>query len=415
MADKIVPAGCAAQASGSVAAPAANEAHAARLVIAVAPDSFKGALSAGGVAKAVADGFARVFPDAEFRLIPMADGGEGTVEAWAESRDAEIITLSVRDPLMRPVSACFAYDSKDATAVIEMAAADGLPLLKTEERNPLVTTTYGTGEMILRALDLGARHIILGIGGSATNDGGAGMAAALGARFIDGSGRELPQGGAALADLASIDISGMDKRLASVEFEVACDVVNPLCGKEGASAVYGPQKGASAQDVERLDAALRHYAEIAVKCGIAGADDAVKAGAGAAGGLGFGLSVFCGAKLRRGVRIIADSVSLARKLEGCSLVITGEGRMDSQTVNGKTPAGVAEVARAAGVPCIAICGCVGAGYEAVHAAGIEAVVPVAHGFFDPADPSRGAVERITACAEETARLMALRFSGPVRK
>lgn len=378
-----------------------------KLKIAVAPDSFKGALSAGGVAKAIASGFAKVFPNAEFRLIPMADGGEGTVEAWAENKNAEMITVTVSDPLLRPVEAVFAYQEEEHTAVIEMAAANGLPLLKLEERNPLATSTFGTGEMILKALDLGARHIILGIGGSATNDGGTGMAAALGVKFLDAKGKVLPKKGGALSRLAAIDVSGIDKRLSKVKFEVACDVTNPLCGPNGASAVYGPQKGASPADVKKLDSALAHLADIAVKCGIADKGAAELPGAGAAGGLGFGLSVFCGAKLRRGVRIIADSVDLLKKLKGCSLVITGEGRLDSQTVNGKTPAGVAEVAKKAGVKCIAICGCVGSGYEAVHKVGIESVIPVAHGFFDPADPSLGAVERISACAEETARLLSV--------
>lgn len=375
------------------------------LKIAVAPDSFKGALSAGGVAKSIAGGFAKVFPHAEYRLIPMADGGEGTVEAWAESKNAEMVTVTVSDPLLRPVKAVFAYQKKERTAVIEMAAANGLPLLKLDERNPLETSTFGTGELILKALDLGANHIILGIGGSATNDGGTGMAAALGVRFLDAKGKMLPRKGGAISRLASIDVSGLDKRLASVKFEVACDVTNPLCGSNGASAVYGPQKGASPADVKKLDSALAHLAEIVAECGLADKAAADFPGAGAAGGLGYGLSVFCGAELRRGVRIIADSVGLLKKLKGCNLVITGEGRLDSQTVNGKTPAGVAEVAKKAKVKCIAICGCVGTGYEAVHQIGIEAVIPVAHGLFDPAEPSRGAVERITACAEETARVL----------
>lgn len=381
-----------------------------KMIIAVAPDSFKGALSAGGVAKAIASGFSAVFPKAEFRLIPMADGGEGTVEAWAESKNAEMVTVTVSDPLLRPVDATFAYQKKERTAVIEMAAANGLPLLKLGERNPVSTSTYGTGELILKALDLGAKHIILGIGGSATNDGGTGMASALGIRFLDAKGKVLPKNGGALSRLAAIDMSGLDKRLSSVKLEVACDVTNPLCGPNGASAVYGPQKGASPKDVKKLDSALLRLADIVAKCGIADKASAEYPGAGAAGGLGFGLSVFCGAKLRRGVKIIADSVGLVGQLKGCRFVITGEGRLDSQTVNGKTPAGVAEAAKKAGVPCIAICGCIGSGYEAVHDIGIEAVIPVAHGFFDPADPSRGAVERITACAEETARLLAVKWS-----
>ncbi len=376
--------------------------------IAIAPDSFKGALSAEGVAKAIADGLAESFPKAEFRLIPMADGGEGTVDAWAASTEALRITAIVKDPLGRPVKAEYAYNAATHTAVIEMAAASGLPLLATDERNPLVTSTYGTGELVRDALNHGARHIILGIGGSATNDGGTGMAAALGVRFLDAKGRELPPGGAALARLASLDMSGLDPRVAKTRFEAACDVTNPLCGALGASAIYGPQKGASKKDVKALDAALLHFAEVAKATkGISRRADPKAAGAGAAGGLGFGLMAFCRAKLRRGVKIIAESVKLRERLEGCDLVITGEGRLDSQTVNGKTPAGVAKVAKLVGVPCIAICGCVGEGYEAVHKIGISSVIPVAHGFFDPENPSKGAHERIRACAVEVGRLLKL--------
>ena len=378
-------------------------------IFAIAPDSFKGAISAEGAARAIAEGLSASFPKAEFRLIPMADGGEGTVDAWAASTAATRIRATVRDPLGRPVKAEYAFEATSRTAVIEMAAASGLPLLVPGERNPLATSTYGTGELVRDALDHGARHIILGIGGSATNDGGAGLASALGVRLLDAKGRELTPGGAALARLAEIDLSDLDPRIAKTRFEAACDVTNPLCGPSGASAVYGPQKGASQKDVGTLDAALRHLAEVAASTpGIAKRASPETPGAGAAGGLGFGLLAFCGARLRSGVKIIAESVGLRERLAGCDLVITGEGRLDAQTMNGKTPAGVAQAARRAGVPCIAICGCVGEGYEAVHKIGIEAVVPVAHGYFDPDDPSKGAVARIRACAAETGRLLALR-------
>ena len=377
-------------------------------VIAIAPDSFKGALSAEGVARAIAEGLAASFPSAEFRLIPMADGGEGTVDAWAASAGARRIRTVAQDPIGRPVKAEYAYDPDSRTAVIEMAAASGLPLLASGERNPLVTSTRGTGELVRDALDRGARHIILGIGGSATNDGGAGMASALGVRLLDAKGRALPPGGAALARLDSIDLSGLDPRVAKTRFEAACDVTNPLCGPSGASAVYGPQKGATPKDVKTLDAALRHFAEVVSSTrGVSRRANPEAAGAGAAGGLGFGLMAFCGAKLRSGVKIIAESVGLRERLKGCDLVITGEGRLDAQTVNGKTPAGVARVARQAGVPCVAICGCVGEGYEAVHRIGIASVIPVAHGFFDPDNPSKGAHERIRACAVEVGRLLKL--------
>ena len=377
-------------------------------VIAIAPDSFKGALDAAGVAKAIADGIRRVFPKAGIVQIPMADGGEGTVDAWAAAKNAKRITVTVSDPLGRPVDATFAYDELSKTAVLEMAAASGLPLLRHDERNPLVTSTYGTGELIRAALDLGSRHIILGIGGSATNDGGAGMAAALGARLLDKHGRSLPLGGAALSRLASIDMTNFDSRIKKVKFEVACDVTNPLCGENGASAVYGPQKGASKADVKKLDAALENFGKVVLGTLSQKNDFSPLApGAGAAGGLGFGLSAFCGARLKRGVEIIAKSVGLRDKIKGCNLVITGEGRLDSQTVNGKTPAGVAAAAKKEGVDCIAICGCVGDGYEAVHKIGIDAVVPISHGFFDPMNPSKGAHDRISKAAEETARLVFL--------
>ncbi len=377
-------------------------------VIARAPDSFKGAISAIGAALAIGDGLLESFPTAKLRIIPMADGGEGTVDAWAACTEAMRIKAKVQDPIGRPVTAEYAYNAATHTAVIEMAAASGLPLLASDERNPLVTSTYGTGELVRDAFNRGARHIILGIGGSATNDGGTGMAAALGVRFLDAKGRELPPGGAALARLASIDMSGLDPRVAKTRFEAACDVTNPLCGPSGASAVYGPQKGASKKDVKTLDAALLIFAEVAACTpGIGKRAKPEAAGAGAAGGLGFGLMAFCGAKLRSGVKIIAESVKLRERIEGCDLVITGEGRLDAQTVNGKTPAGVAKVARQVGVPCLAICGCVGEGYEAVHKIGISSVIPVAHGFFDPENPSKGAHERIRACAVEVGRLLKL--------
>lgn len=360
----------------------------------------------------MAKGFSQVLEDTEILLIPMADGGEGTVDAWAASVGASKVVADVHDPLMRPIKAEFAYDEASRTAVIEMAAASGLPLLKPDERDPMRTTTFGTGELMKAALDLGAREIILGIGGSATNDGGTGMASALGVRLLDAQGRALPHGASALARLAAIDTSTLDRLIAKTRIRAACDVTNPLLGPNGASAVYGPQKGAAKRDVAVLDKALAHLADIVSRTddllGTAAPD---APGAGAAGGLGFGLMAFCGAKLESGVKLIARSVRLADRLKGCDLVVTGEGRMDSQTANGKTPAGVASVAKRLGIPCVAICGCVGEGYEAVHAIGIDAVVPIAHGVFDPDNPSIGARERIRAAAVETARILALGIRG----
>ena len=377
-----------------------------RPLIAIAPDSFKGALDAADVAAALAKGLKRALPRARFRLIPMADGGEGTVTAWAAATGAAQIRARVQDPLGRRVTAVYARDDRRHVAMIEMAAASGLPRLALHERNPLITSTTGTGELIRHALDCGARTLLIGIGGSATNDGGVGMATALGARFFDRRGAELPPGGGALRRLHRIDLAGLDPRLATLRVEAACDVSNPLCGSTGAAAVYGPQKGATPVMVKQLDAGLARLAAVAMEQNPAWRGLATHPGAGAAGGLGFGLMAFCGATLRRGVELVADAVGLERRLRGCDLVITGEGRLDSQTVNGKTPAGVAAIAKRLGIPVIAICGCLGDGYEAVHAIGIDAVFPIAHGFFDPARPAIGAAARIAACAEEVGRLLA---------
>jgi glycerate kinase len=379
-------------------------------IIAIAPDSFKGALGAADVAAAIAAGLKRAWPEARFRLIPMADGGEGTVDAWAAATRASLVKAKVHDPLGRIITATYARDVKRHLAVMEMATASGLPLLALGERNPLVTSTGGTGDLIRHALDSGARQILIGIGGSATNDGGVGLATALGARFLDRHGQPLPPGGGALRDLHHIDLAGLDPRLGKLRLDVACDVTNPLCGKQGAATVYGPQKGASPADVRQLDAGLARLAKVVAAQDPSLADLATRSGAGAAGGLGFGLMAFCGATLRRGVELVADAVKLERRLRNCSLVITGEGRMDAQTVQGKTPMGVAAVAQRLGIPVIAICGCLGKGYEAVHQVGIAAVFPVAHGFFDPEHPAIGAVERIQACAEETGRLLALKMA-----
>ncbi len=386
-----------------------------RLTIAIAPEAFKGALSAAHVAAVLADGLRAGLPGARFRLIPMADGGEGTVDAWAAATGATRCRARVHDPLGRPILAGYARDTRRRTAVIEMAAASGLPLLAADERNPLLTSTRGTGELIRHALDHGARRLLIGIGGSATNDGGVGMAAALGVRLLDRHGRDLPPGGGALLRLHRIDDTGLDPRLRHTELEVACDVTNPLCGRNGASAVYGPQKGATPSQVRTLDTALARLAAVVGAARPDLANLAEAAGAGAAGGLGYGLMIFGGARLGRGVEYVAKAVRLAQRLRGCDLVVTGEGRLDGQTVNGKTPVGVAAVAQRLGIPVIAICGCLGDGYEAVHAAGIDAVFPVAHGLFDPAHPARGARARIRACAVEVSRLLAVKLISDGRR
>jgi glycerate kinase len=311
----------------------------------VAPDKFKGSLTAQEAARAIERGLrgsGRAFE--AIVSIPMADGGEGTVEAFLAG-GARRMSVTVRGPLGEPVSATFALDG--AAAIVEMSAGSGLLLLPSEKRDALRATSFGTGELIRAALDERAERILVGIGGSATNDAGAGMLAALGARLLDESGSDLEPGGAALARLAKIDLKGLDPRLKSVAIDVAADVDNPLCGPNGASAIFGPQKGASPDDVRVLDRALAHFADVSVAA--LGADHRNDPGAGAAGGLGFALRVFLGARLRPGVEIVAELRGLPEALAGANAVYTGEGSIDEQTLAGKTVAGVARLARAAGV------------------------------------------------------------------
>ena len=346
--------------------------------IVVAPDSFKGSASAREVAEAVAEGLRRGLPGVQVETVPMADGGEGTVEAVVAATGGRYVEVQATGPLGEPVRARFGLLGDGATAVIEMAAASGLPLVPPERRNPMVATTYGTGQLIRAALDRGARRLIIGIGGSATVDGGVGMAQALGARFLDARGRELGPGGGALDRLERIDLSGMDPRLRTAEILVACDVTNPLYGPEGAAAVFGPQKGATPEMVAQLDANLRRLAEVIRRD--LGVDVSTLPGGGAAGGLGAGLVAFCGAHLRPGVELVMEAVGLERRLQGADLVVTGEGALDRQTPFGKTPAGVGRLARRLGIPAVAIVGSIGEGVdretlEACGLAGIVSIVP----------------------------------------
>lgn len=346
--------------------------------IVVAPDSFKGSATARQVAEAIARGLRRTLPDTRVDTVPMADGGEGTVEALVDATGGRYVEVEVTGPLGEPVHACFGMLGDGSTAVIEMAAASGLPLVPPERRNPMVTTTYGTGELIRAALDRGARRIIIGIGGSATVDGGVGMAQALGARFLDASGNPLGWGGGVLARLDRIDLSAMDPRLRDAELLVACDVSNPLYGPEGAAPVFGPQKGATPAMVAVLDANLRHLADV-IRRDI-GMDVSTLRGGGAAGGLGAGLVAFCGARLRPGVELVIEAVNLEARLQGADLVVTGEGALDRQTPFGKTPAGVGRLARRLGIPAVAIVGSIGEGVdrqvlEACGLAGICSIVP----------------------------------------
>lgn len=345
--------------------------------IVVACDSYKGSCSSVKAVQYIKKGVLRACPDAVVETIPMADGGEGLVETILEAVPGRLCTAQVTDPLGRPISAAYGVLG-DGSAVIEMAAASGLPLLSRKERNPLLTTTYGTGELVRTALDQGCRKIMIGIGGSATNDGGAGMAQALGVRFLDREGRELPFGGGALGRLYDIDVSGLDPRLAEAEIVVACDVDNPLCGEKGASVVYGPQKGASPEMVRNLDRNLAHFARIAE--GKTGRRVATEKGAGAAGGLGAGLMLFCGAQMKSGIDTVLDITNFDGKCQGADLVITGEGRLDYQSVHGKVPVGVAgRVKKQEDIPVIALVGSIGERAWETYAYGIGSVFSIVPG------------------------------------
>ncbi|ELY2594582.1 glycerate kinase [Cronobacter sakazakii] len=342
--------------------------------IVIAPDSFKESLSAMDVAKAIEAGFREIYPQAHYVCVPMADGGEGTVEAMVAATGGQFITTPVTAPLGNNVDGFFGLLGDGETAVVEMAAASGLHLVPTAQRDPRITTSYGTGELILAALERGVKAIIIGIGGSATNDGGAGMMQALGARFLDGEGRELAPGGAALARLERLDLSALDPRLAQVSVTAACDVDNPLCGEKGASAVFGPQKGATPAMVTELDAALRRFGE---QLEAATGKAIISApGAGAAGGMGAALLGMLNAELRPGIEIVIESLGLAQAVRDADLVITGEGRLDSQSIHGKTPVGVARVAKQFQRPVVAIAGSLTPDYQIVHEHGIDAAFSV---------------------------------------
>ena len=347
--------------------------------IVIAPDSFKESLTALEVANAIEVGFRQVFPRAQYVKVPMADGGEGTVQSMVDATQGYVIDLDVTGPLGNRVKAQYGIlgpveGNTSTTAVIEMASASGLHLVPRDQRNPLKTTSYGTGELIKNALERGIKHIILGLGGSATNDGGVGLAQALGIQFRDKANQELPFGGMALAQLSGIDASQVHPLLAECQIEVACDVDNPLCGERGASAIFGPQKGATPEDVALLDKALSHFADVIVQSGYQ--ESRFMAGAGAAGGMGLGVKVFLNAELKPGVDIVMGTVGLVDKLQGADLVITGEGRIDGQTVYGKTPMGVLKQANALGIPSIGIAGSLGKDAEAILAEGMRAIFPI---------------------------------------
>ncbi|WP_030252841.1 glycerate kinase [Streptomyces violens] len=368
----------------------------------IAADKFKGSLTAVQVAEHVTAGLRRAVPDLSVAAVPVADGGDGTVAAALAAGFARH-EARVTGPLGEPVKATFAL-SADGTAVVEMAEASGLQHLPDGVFAPLTATTYGTGELLLAALDAGARSIVFGVGGSATNDGGAGMLAALGARFLDRTGEPVAPGGGPLAGLATADLSGLDPRLATTEIVLASDVDNPLTGPKGAPAVYGPQKGATEADVATLDAALAHYAKVLeTAVGPKAAEYAVAPGAGAAGGIGYGALVGLGATFRPGIDVMLDVLGFGPALERATFVITGEGSLDEQTLHGKAPAGVAAAARARGLTVVAVCGRLLLPPSALLQAGIERAYPLTALEPDPARCMAEAGPLLEQAAESLAR------------
>jgi glycerate kinase len=371
----------------------------------LAPDSFKESMSASEAVAAMQRGVRAVFADAECIAVPMADGGEGTVDALVAAAGGEHVGADVHDSLGRPVHAHYGWVPQEQLAIIEMAAAAGFDQVAESDRNPRVTSTFGVGELIVDALNRGARHFVVGIGSSSTNDGGAGMLQALGARLLDGSGAELPPGGAALAQLDRIDLTSFDPRLSAAQFQIASDVTNPLLGPHGASAIFGPQKGADDAMVAELDLALSAYARVVSSA--TGRDVAMVPGSGAAGGLGTAFLAFFDAQLHRGVDVVMAANHFDEKIEDADFVLTGEGSVDAQTASGKTLLGVAEVAAKHGVPVIAFAGRVGPGADELYSLGFSALVPIVQDLSDlPRALADGPINLERAVAT-TCRLLAL--------
>lgn len=368
--------------------------------IVIAPDSYKESLSALEVATAIELGFREIWPEADYVKIPVADGGEGTVEAMVAATQGHLVHVDVTGPLGNTIQAFYGLSGDERTAFIEMAAASGLEQVPANLRDPLKTTSWGTGELIRHALGAGVEHIIIGIGGSATNDGGAGMVQALGARLLDAQDEDIAHGAMGLESLTRIDISQLDPRLAGCRIEVACDVTNPLTGKEGASVVFGPQKGATAEMIPRLDRALTHYAQLIAR------DLDVNvlelAGGGAAGGMGAALYAFCGAQLRRGIEIVTDALRLDACVADADLVVTGEGRIDSQTIHGKVPVGVAKIAKRYNKPVIGIAGSLTADVGVVHQHGLDAVFSVIYTICSLDEALKNANENVRMTARNVA-------------
>jgi glycerate kinase len=369
--------------------------------IILAPNALKGSCTAAAAAAAMARGVTRALPDAESVQLPVADGGDGLAEVLGAALDGERRMVPVTGPRFAPVDAALVWSPSRRTAVVEMALASGLALLAEDERDATATTTLGTGELMRAALDLGAQHIIVGLGGSATNDGGIGMARALGWRFLDAAGQEVEPTGARLADIARIEGAAKDPRLGKVRVEAVCDVDNPLTGPRGAAAVYGPQKGASPAQAAALDAGLAHLADLVARdLGLTLGD---LPGAGAAGGLGAGLVAFAAAMLRPGAELVLDLLELDRHLADANLVLTAEGRIDAQTAYGKAPAAVAARAKAHGIPCIAIAGGIGEDLRPLHAIGIDAVFSLCRGPMTLDEAQRNAEALLADATEQAVR------------
>ncbi|QDS36496.1 glycerate kinase [Brevibacillus brevis] len=374
--------------------------------IVIAPDSFKGSLTAKQVGEAIQAGIRRVLPQSELIVKPMADGGEGTMQCLVDATDGEILTTTVKNPLGLDISAEFGILGDGVTCVIEMAAASGLYLISAADRNPLVTTTYGFGQLITAGLDQGCRKFILGLGGSATNDGGAGMLQALGYVLLDQDDQPLSFGGGELSRLSRIDTSHIDKRLADCHFVIACDVTNPFVGPNGASHVFGPQKGATPEMVLQLDDHLRHFANLIEKArGIAIHD---MPGTGAAGGVAGALLAFLNGQLRSGIEIVIETTGLAEAMDKATLVITGEGQVDFQTAHGKTPCGVAQVAQRYGIPVIVLAGSIGTGIDALYEKGVSAVASITNKPMTLDQSMREAASLLEQTAEQVMRIYSLK-------
>ncbi|MBL4830418.1 MAG: glycerate kinase [Aliivibrio sp.] len=376
--------------------------------VVIAPDSYKESLTAKEVCNAIETGFRRVFPDAEYHSVPVADGGEGTVQSLVDATNGKLVEVELTGPLGNPVLAFYGILGDDSnTAVIEMAAASGLHHVPPLYRDPKNTTSFGTGELITLALNTGVKRLIIGLGGSATNDGGIGMMAALGVRFLDQNGQSVPLNGQGLHQIESIDISHLNPKLNECELLIASDVDNPLCGELGASAIFGPQKGATSADVEYLDNGLQHYSNKIEQC--LQVSVAQTKGSGAAGGMGAAFMAFTRAVIKPGITVVLEAVDLISKMENTDLVLTGEGRIDEQTVHGKTPMGVAQLAKQFSIPVIGIAGCLGKNHQVVYECGIDAVFAATPRALSLDEALEHASENVTNLAENIANLWRLQY------